>query len=109
MSATLPMTPGMRRYRILPTALILGMFAGLCVPAAAAPSPTISEFSAGNGTVGVTRGPDGNVWFADKANPGQIGQITQSVAVATYAVTSKDAAPTGVASGPGRMWFTETP
>ncbi len=98
----------MRLDRFLPTALTLGMFAGLCVPAAAAGSPTISEFSAGNGPVGVTRGPDGNVWFADKANPGQIGRITPSGALATYAVPTRDAAPTGVASGPGGMWFTET-
>jgi streptogramin lyase len=98
----------MRLYRFLPTALTLSIFAGLCVPAAAAPSPTINEFSAGNGPVGVTRGPDGNIWFADKANPGQIGRITPSGAVATYAVPTKDAAPTGVASGPGGIWFTET-
>lgn len=97
----------MRLHRFLPTALTLSIFAGLCVPAAAAPSPTISEFSAGNGPVGVTRGPDDNVWFADKANPGQIGRITPSGAVATYAVPTKDAAPTGVASGPGGIWFTE--
>jgi len=98
----------MRFHRFLPTALGVTAVAVLCPAAGAAASPTISEFSAGSGPAGVTRGPDGNVWFADKPNPGRIGRVTPSGTVTTYAAPTKDAAPTGIASGPGGIWFTET-
>src|SRR4051812_36481072 len=96
----------MRIRVVMPTAVAL--LAMLCCTATAQASPTITEFAAGNGPAGVTRGPDGNVWFADKANPGQIGWITPAGTVGTYAVPTKDAQPTGIASGPDGIWFTET-
>jgi virginiamycin B lyase len=96
----------MRLRLAVPTAL--SVLAALCSPAGAEAAPTITEFAAGNGPAGVTRGPDGNVWFADKANPGQIGWIAPNGTVGTYPVTTKDAQPTGIAEGPGGIWFTET-
>src|SRR3954453_13548344 len=93
----------------LATPTLLVALAALCAPGApSATGPTIAEFTAGNGPAGVTRGPDGNVWFADKANPGQIGWIPPAGTVGTYAVPTRDAQPTGIASGPDGIWFTET-
>jgi streptogramin lyase len=77
-----------------------------------------TEFSSGlvaNGDIrDITPGPDGNVWFAQFANPGRIGRITPSGAiteVATGGVTPGFTAnmnPDGIASGPdGAIWFTE--
>src|SRR5688572_9346223 len=98
----------MRMRRSLPVVVACLLPAILASSAVAA--PTITEFSAGNGPVGVTRGPDSNVWFTDLPNPGQIGRITQSGVVSTFGTLAgleNDAKPTGITAGPGGLWFTE--
>lgn len=97
----------MRLHRILPVAAIL--LAAMCCSAAAqaATTPTITEFAAGTGPLGIAQGPDGNVWFADNPKPTGVGKVTPGGAVSTYAAPTGDARATGITAGPGGLWFTE--
>jgi streptogramin lyase len=58
-----------------------------------------------SGPVGITLGPDGNLWFTeDQAN--KIGKITTGGVVTEYAAAGQ---PNGITLGPdGNLWFTET-
>jgi len=71
---------------------------------------SITEFpipSADSAPLGVTAGPDGNLWFTEySAN--QIGRITPSGAITEFAIPTADSAPFGITAGPdGNLWFTE--
>jgi virginiamycin B lyase len=79
---------------------------------------SITEFSSGlvaNGDIrDIVPGPDGNVWFAQFADPGRLGMITTSgtiTEVATGGLTpgfTANGNPDGIATGPdGALWFTE--
>jgi hypothetical protein len=80
-------------------------------------APTLDEFPippAADGTtadpIGITAGPDGNVWFADRN--GKIGRITPRGTIQEFPVppgaSGIIAEPTGIAAGPdGNIWFTE--
>ena len=84
-----------------------------CVLAAAAiggaaPLGTITEFAAaGTNIAQVRAGPDGNLWFTDRA--GKIGQITTSGAITEYnAGLNAGSQPFSLAVGPdGNLWFTD--
>jgi virginiamycin B lyase len=55
---------------------------------------------------GITRGPDGALWFADSG--GCIGRITTSGIHTQFAVPTTSGAPFGIVTGPdGAIWFTE--
>ena len=56
---------------------------------------------------GITAGPDGNLWFAER--DGRIGRITPLGVVTEFSTgISANAAPTGITAGPdGNLWFTE--
>src|SRR3954462_4197186 len=112
--------------RLLP---ILAVAGALAAPASA--GAAVTEFStnltAGSQPVDITRGPDGNLWFTENANPGAIGRITPAGAVTEYLAGGTpppgaapgcaagappgfpaDQARSHIVSGPdGALWFTE--
>jgi streptogramin lyase len=74
----------------------------------AAPLGTITEFTAAGSNIAQVRaGPDGNLWFTDRA--GKIGQITTSGAITEYtAGLNAGSQPFSLAVGPdGNLWFTD--
>jgi streptogramin lyase len=50
-------------------------------------------------------GGDGNVWFTEQHNKG-IGRVTPAGAITEF--TGLAGAPSGITSGPGGLWFTES-
>jgi virginiamycin B lyase len=54
-------------------------------------------------------GPDGNLWFAEAVDPGDIGEINPNTgATAQFPTTTPHSLSLGVATGPdGTVWFTE--
>ena len=91
-------------------ALALALACALAVSAVAAPS--LNEFqlpTKDRSPAGITRGPEGNIWFAESGSPGAIGRITSggSITEFTSGLTT-NSKPTGIAAGPdGNLWFTE--
>ncbi len=70
------------------------------------PTGQITEYSLPSGShpLGITAGPDGNLWFTDNSSS-KIGKITTSGTITEYTVGSN---PNGIAAGPdGNLWFTE--
>ena len=71
---------------------------------------TIAEFpipTASSGPVGITAGPDGNLWFTE-ARASKIGRITTSGGFAEFPVPTASSEPDGITAGPdGNLWFTE--
>jgi streptogramin lyase len=73
----------------------------------------IAEYPIGNNNtasapIGITTGPDGNLWFAD-SGLGAIGTINPTThAIVEYPVGRAGSTPTGIATGPdGNLWFTD--
>jgi streptogramin lyase len=74
------------------------------------PSGTLKEFPIPtplSGPVGITAGPDGNLWFVEaKAN--KVGKITPSGAITEFPIPGADPQPADVTAGPdGNVWFVE--
>src|SRR5258706_4936915 len=58
-------------------------------------------------TYGITRGPDGNLWFTEYA-ANRIGRITPNGVVTEFVVPGVGA-PFAITAGPdGNLWFTDT-
>jgi virginiamycin B lyase len=91
-------------------AALVSLFA-LALPAAAgAATGDVIEYSAGitagAGPLGITSGPDGNLWFTESTGD-RIGRITTAGVVNEFPL-SAGAAPNGITVGPdGALWFTE--
>lgn len=86
----------------------MGLVAGPVATAVSAPAGTITEFTddAIADPWGITTGPDGNLWFANKAGP-SIGRMTPSGTLTTFDHVDM-AAPEGITVGPdGNLWFTD--
>jgi streptogramin lyase len=70
----------------------------------------ISEFrlpTAESYPYGITRGPDGNLWFTEYV-ANRIGRITPHGAVTEYVIPTANSRPAGITSGPdGNLWFIE--
>src|SRR5258708_18959261 len=68
----------------------------LTAPAALALSGKIREFALPTAgvPVGITAGPDGNLWFAEEG--GQIGRITPAGVVTEFATPTADSLPFGI-------------
>ncbi|HXB69236.1 MAG TPA: IPTL-CTERM sorting domain-containing protein [Candidatus Acidoferrales bacterium] len=64
--------------------------------------------SAGSDPFEIAAGPDGALWFTDRA--GQIGRITTAGVITEYSTgLSAGSTPGGIAAGPdGAMWFAES-
>ena len=91
-------------------ALLLALLALLC-SVAGARAATVTEFSDGisldSRPLGITAGPDGNMWFTEHDGD-QIGRITPSGTVTEFEI-SAGSGPTAITSGPdGNLWFTES-
>jgi streptogramin lyase len=73
-------------------------------------APTIREFplaSFNHEPFGITAGPDGSVWFADRGSLGGIGRITPAGEVSEFSGLTTPAK--SIVLGPdGNLWFTET-
>jgi streptogramin lyase len=76
----------------------------------ALPSAGVTEFpvpTPGSGPVGITAGPDGNLWFTENA-ANQVGRITPAGAVREFPILTSGSDPAGITAGPdGNLWFTE--
>jgi streptogramin lyase len=77
--------------------------------------PSITEFSLpapNHGPAGITRGPDGNIWFAeiDALAGNRIGRISLSGQITEFATgITSGSQPFDITVGPdGNLWFTET-
>jgi virginiamycin B lyase len=59
--------------------------------------------------LGITAGPDGNLWFADDGSTIQkIGRITPAGTITECDLATANSYPVGITSGPdGNIWFTE--
>lgn len=61
--------------------------------------------------IGITSGPDGNLWFTEDSNgrgTGKIGRITPSGTIREFVLSAPDSMPTSITSGPDdNLWFTE--
>ena len=98
-----------RSYRraVCALAVLACALAGAAI-AGAAPLGTITEFTAvGSNIAQVRAGPDGNLWFTDRA--GKIGQITTAGAITEFSVgLNPGSQPISLAVGPdGNLWFTD--
>src|SRR5450755_2804878 len=88
-------------------------FALLGLSSGAAQAQVVTEFSAGitagAGPVGITAGPDGNLWFTEN-NHDKIGRITPLGVVTEFnAGITAGAQPYGITAGPdGNLWFAES-
>ncbi|HLI56184.1 MAG TPA: hypothetical protein VKY26_04020, partial [Actinomycetota bacterium] len=82
--------------------------------AAVAAGPTINEFrppgisaTASSDVVGITTGPDGNLWFTD-SGASRIGTITTSGSgLNEFPTNTPNATPEDIVSTGGNLWFTE--
>ena len=71
---------------------------------------TLAEYPlafAGSAPGGIAAGPDGALWFTEKANS-KTGRISTNGAVTEYSPPTPQSTPAGIAAGPdGALWFTE--
>jgi virginiamycin B lyase len=83
--------------------------AGL-IPTRTVAQPVITEFplpTAGSTPVGITAGPDGNLWFTE-LTANQIGRITPGGGLTEFPLPTDNSQPAGITAGPdGNLWFTE--
>jgi virginiamycin B lyase len=73
------------------------------------PDGSVTDFPLPTQTraLGITAGPDGNVWFTEPA-ANQIGVITPDGQITEYQVPTPNSQPAGITTGPdGNIWFTE--
>ena len=66
----------------------------------------VTEYSLSSGTVGVAKGPDGNIWCTLSDN--NIARITPGGGVTEFPVTTPSSGLIWIATGPdGNLWFVE--
>ena len=97
------------RRRLLGAALVFAAVAA--VPGRSAAAQTIAEFPvrAGSNPVGITAGPDGNVWFVEEHGD-RVGRIASGGAITEFPLPAAGSFARGITSGPdGNLWFTELP
>jgi streptogramin lyase len=62
--------------------------------------------TANAGVMGITTGPDGNLWFAERSAR-KIGRLTPAGTFTEFSLPTSSVAPTLITSGPGGdLWFT---
>src|SRR5260370_16483957 len=71
------------------------------------PLGQVKEFTAGltpdNGPNRIAAGPDGNLWFTERANPARIGRITTAGTIDEFTTNlTPDSEPVEIAAGPPR-------
>lgn len=61
----------------------------------------------GSRALGITSGPDGNLWFVEE-DGNKVGKISTSGHISEYAIPTSGSRPEGITAGPdGTVWFTE--
>jgi hypothetical protein len=83
---------------------------GTTVTVTPLPAGSVTTFpipTSGSNPAGITRGPDGNLWFTE-AGGNNIGRITPSGAITEFPIPTSGSNPTDITLGPdGNLWFTE--
>src|SRR5213080_3960121 len=105
----------MRSYPIIRRVLAVGVMTGLAIVAAtpARAVPTLGRFRqfplpSHSRPVGITAGPDGNLWFTESGRD-RIGRITTAGVITEFPVPTASSIPYEIAAGPdGALWFTES-
>jgi virginiamycin B lyase len=70
---------------------------------------TVTEFPARGTPIGITAGPDGNLWFTENLGPG-VAKAAPDGTVTLYKAGITGMFPGAIVNGPdGRLWFTEYP
>ena len=74
---------------------------------------SIKEFpipTSGSSPFGITKGPDGNLWFTEFFGVGKIGRITTAgVVINEFPIPTGLSRPVGITAGPHTtLWFTES-
>ena len=103
-----------RSTALLGLVVLLGLL-GTAASASAEPEPfgTLTEFATGIDPISepfeITKGPDGNLWFTERAAGQPIGRITPTGEVTEFSTgITAGSDPFGIAAGPdGNLWFTE--
>ena len=63
--------------------------------------------TSGSGPIGITAGPDGNIWFTE-SRTNKIGKVTLKGHFTEYPLPTPNSDPSGITAGPdGNLWFTE--
>ncbi|KWT92182.1 virginiamycin B lyase family protein [Candidatus Magnetominusculus xianensis] len=98
------MTAGSFATVLLTALLTLLIAAGL-------EAATITEYdtplTSSSTPIGITKGPDGNVWFVEYYG-NKVGKITPSGVITEYTLPMANSTPMGITTGPdGNLWFTE--
>src|SRR5438093_9251628 len=74
------------------------------------PDGKVAQFSvpiSGCSPLGITAGPDGNLWFTENIG-NQIGRITPGGTITQFPIPTSSSGPEGIIAGPdGNLWFTE--
>ena len=98
-----------------PCRILFGCFlASLGLLSGNALAKNITEFPITTGDfspLGITRGPDGNLWFAlaFSSAGGSIGRITTQGVITVFPVLTFNAEVEAITAGPdGALWFAET-
>src|SRR5437763_696124 len=103
------------RWRSHLTALLTALIAcvgllSLSSAPAWAKAGTITEFPTPTGSsdpIGITTGPDGNLWFSVWAGS-HIGRITTAGTITEFPIPTQSSLPEGITVGPdGNLWFAE--
>ena len=93
-------------FRVIPYLFLLlvpSLGSAQTVGVTAYPVPTPN-----GGPAGITAGPDGALWFTERAG-NRIGRITTPGAITEYPIPTAGARPFGITVGPdGALWFTES-
>ena len=77
-------------------------------PATPPPTTELAIATPHSAPTGLTRGPDGNLWFTEAASPGKIGRMTEAGVLTEFALPTPNSAPNVIVAGSdGNLWFTE--
>ncbi len=94
--------------------LVMTLAVGAAAVTGVARATSITEFPvtvhAGSDPLGITAGPDGNLWFSDAGTTIAIGRITPAGVITEFTQGFTSAGkPSDITLGPdGNMWFTAT-
>ena len=85
----------------------LGLLLALVVSPAQVTFTEYPVTTANSGPNGITTGPDGNLWFTERA-ANKIGRITTLGVVTEFRLPTANSQPNEIVTGPdGNLWFTE--
>jgi virginiamycin B lyase len=74
---------------------------------AGSPIVEFTILTSGSGSLDITTGADGNIWFTEQV-ANKIGRVTPSGAMVEFAIPTLNSNAFGIANGSdGNLWFTE--